>query len=347
MRRLYMQLSNNSQIKQFVQTLALVIAVFMIADPLVGLVLQAVNASPPLLFTETNFTDGLDLVQRDHVPIVFIGSSIMVSAVSPAEFDKNITALTGIERQSANLSVAGGNIDTGISVIRHFALPSGATHIVYGLEIRALNGISPDKTFYETPLAYALSLPSGPEQSILLWLYQHSTFVRYRESIRNFLTNARPPQIYPEQVDRRGWHTLNTRLKFEDLPLDSVTWHEVTEKLASLETLVELCEHQITCTFINLPIHPRLASATNPLSEQAYIAMLRHQIAKAGIVIWDANTDTCRRYLGAESFTDSLHLNTSGGLKFSRIVAALYANQTHSYAIPEHDPAKCVEQILP
>lgn len=345
------------KLRSLVLTLILSVVFFAVLDQVTAPVLKNIFKVPVNIIGGTLNTPGVEslwqMEDRGLHPVVFTGSSQMQMALSPHLFDNQILPLTGSPILSVNVSFSDANSIMIRDVMKSIILPAAPTIVIYGIEMRALN-ISTRASaaqLADTPVGYAVHLEPGPEQAVLLWLWRHSAFFRYRDNIKNWLsgTDSFETSIV---TDDRGYTTpLDSqdpqigidliRQQFTNFRSDKEIW-------GAFDEVARLCHDMgIVCIIVNMPIQNAAYRYISKGDEFIYRAILGILIEDGKLPLWDFNTPACRSFLGNEAFFNLNHMNETGAKKFTRAMAALYAEQVLAKTITPGNGEECAEVILP
>ncbi|MBI1280990.1 MAG: hypothetical protein GC179_22890 [Anaerolineaceae bacterium] len=334
MRRLFIPDSESARTIPRLATLLLSVLVVLIAtDRAVGYIIPKITIEPPFILRLQN-VPGVeklwDFAQTGVEPIVFTGSSQLYMGISSRVFNEEIKQITNDDVPSVNISIWGGVAAIQHDLIKNLIIPNHPKIILYGVEARALSTeaqYSPEvDDFRNKPLGYAVSIQSDAERALLLWLLQHSNWVRYRDNLRDWLTGARQInqlEFDPTDLDELG-HLKNPNIHDRD---PSSIWgfmhfaaDDVPRQL--LESIVSSCKQNgVQCVLLNMPLHELAYQTITETDEAGYRSVLQ----EIGLPIWDFNTASCRKILGDESFYNLNHLNEHGATIFSKMVADVYA----------------------
>jgi hypothetical protein len=261
--------------------------------------------------------------------------------VSPRVFEDKLEVLTGMRPVAVNVGVANATVQFNYRLIRNLLVPGGAHVVIYGIEMRAFR--SDNGYLNDSPVGYAITQLENPARALDLWLLHHSAFFQYRNNVQEILTGERAFTIPEEIPDENGWiandnvfdqHTL-TNLE----PLSTLSDNALA--VSVLDNLSAFCNQpELHCIIVNMPQHPILNAHVRAADAAAYEGDLK-RLVKAGIEVWDFNTVSCLRYFES-SFFDLNHLNRRGALKFSEMLADLYARANTGVPLTKDSIATCV-----
>ncbi|MCA0457454.1 MAG: hypothetical protein LCI00_26035 [Chloroflexi bacterium] len=349
MRRLFMQdFESPRNLRHLALLVALVVVTFVAGDWLLGRLLPLITIEPPFIlrFQNVQGVEKLwDFAAEGIEPIVFTGSSQIYSGLSPHIFNDRIKAISGTTVNSVDITVWGGVITIQHDLIRNFILTHHPQRIIYGIEMQALlpsllNGHTVED-FRNKAFGYAISRESSFERSLLLWLLEHSNWVRYRDNFREWLTGTRrinQLEYPPNSVDDLGFYN-EPKIADRDPITIQVGFAPFTATDAVRQLVADIgvtCRNSgVQCVLLNMPIHPLAYDYIASETEKDYQTTLR----VAGLDIWDFNTPDCQALLGDSSFYNLNHLNTQGAERFSRMVADVYASVF--YGVPITSDATC------
>ncbi|MBI1280991.1 MAG: hypothetical protein GC179_22895 [Anaerolineaceae bacterium] len=308
----------------------------VVVDRVLGFVLPRLTIEPPFILRLQNVqgVERLWAMNAENIkPVVFTGSSMIHTGLSPHIFDDQVKAVSGKTVNSVDISVWGGVITSQREMIQNLIIPNHPQVIIYGIEMRALLPAAqePDaegmEDFHNKPLGYAVSRQSGIERDVLLWLMRYSNLFRYRDNIREWLTAKREINFLgysPDAVDDRG-HYRDVAI----FPRDPVlikgyfTPFSVSDDTRqTMSAIGATCKQSgVQCILLNMPIHETAFQYITGEDVALYNGVLR----EAGLPVWDFNTEQCRRLLGDQSYFDIIHLNEAGAEIFSKWVADVYA----------------------
>ncbi len=351
MRHLFIQDSESP--RTISKLLVLILGVFIcliVIDRAFGRILPRLTIEPPFILRLQN-VQGVERLWSMNAanikPVVFTGSSEMHMGISPHVFNDQLQAKTGQVVNSVNVSIWGSVAIIQHDLIPNLLVPNHPQIVIYGVEMRALlpaaqNGIEAND-FWNKPLGYAVASPSSLERNILYWLMQNSNLFRYRDNLREWLTTKREiNQIgYSETaVDDLGYFY---EPGFLDRDPDVITKEFVpfTESEQTQQLMTDIgatCKQNgVQCILLNLPLHEMAYQYIKPEDAAAYQSVLK----KAGLPIWDFDTEKCRSALGDNSFFNLNHLNAAGAEIFSKWVADVYAQVF--FKQPVQGDATCAE----
>jgi hypothetical protein len=231
-------------------------------------------------------------------------------------------------------------------LIENFLIPSSVKTLVYGVEMRAITA-GPGAMAYESPLGYAVNLPPGVEQTLLLWLLRHSALMQYRENLRGLIHGNRQleanmlPGQNPGYATRAGQGGADFGMSFLS---NNAQFAYSSAALSDLRSIAASCQqNHIECIVVNMPIHDLLFEKTSAADESQYESILQSEIVDKHVPMWDFNTQACRTSFGDDGFFNVLHLNTAGSQKFTAMIAMLYRQHLMGQPIPPDAPANCVK----
>lgn len=349
MRRLFMPDSESPRnALSLVRVVLAVIPLLLAVDVAAGIIIPRLTIEPPffLRFQNVQGVEKLwELADAGIHPVVFTGSSQLHGGVSPRVFNARLAEVSGKTIDSVNVSIWGSVTSIQQILIPNLLIPNHPQAVIYGIEMQALlpvvqnNYIIDD--FINKPLGYALSRSSALERDSLVWLIRHSNLVGYRDNLREWLTAARP-------INSLG-NALTAIDEYGHFIADSVQNREPNVILGSfapfytddtipprLATIRTACQQAgVPCILLAMPLH-ELAYTYIP---QEAVDLYYRVLGESGLTVWDFDTEACRAVLGDSSFYNLNHLNESGALLFSQMVADVYANVF--YDVPITGDAVC------
>lgn len=205
--------------------------------------------------------------------------------------------------------------------------------------------------FHESALGYALNLPPGLEQTVQLWLMRHSTLVRYRYNVRDWLTGLRAKDNLTQVPDDLGFTAIVQNYRKDTSNLSEFIPFVPRQELSAEVTTIGLdCQqHSIRCIVVNMPLHPDIYDYITPQDEARYRALLSQATRQGHLYLWDFNTPACRNQLVAlNAFFDINHLNKQGAALFSQALAVVYVREVlHQSVVSNVDAglAQCVQVV--
>ena len=256
----------------------------------------------------------------------------MQAAGDPIVFEQRVKSLSDQEVNAVNLSVLGATTTISHDIFRSLLVPHQVHTIFYGIEMRALRSGEDAthwmQTFHDAPLGYTLPRQPGLEQSVLLWLMEHSTLVQYRTNIRDWLSGQFPVDDPLSMIDIRGkWLLDGIHSRDSQVIRDQFVPFQTDNDLKSgLEAIFSICQQpEMRCFILNMPLHEAAHQYIPPQDMSAYKNLLLTLASRAHLQVWDFDTAACFESLGDSAFFDLNHLNNSGAQKFTEWLAALYA----------------------
>ncbi len=352
MRRLFIQDSESPRtLGQLVLLIGLSITALVITDYMLGRFLPTLTIERPLILRSEN-VPGVDTLWQYSAagvhPIVFTGSSQLYTAISPHLFDERIKTISGEVVQSVNIGISGSLVNIQRDLIRQLILPNHPRIIIYGIEMRAVKAewLREDyfslQDFTNKPLGYAVSHAATFERTLLLWLLEHSNWLRYRDNLHDWLTGARAVITHDttkvDFTDELGFEPLpnTTSLDTTYVQTQFIPFHASDEVRELLDDIRSDCnQNGVHCILLNMPIHEAAYQFITTEEEADYQKLIRETM----LPIWDFNSKGCRQVLGDTAFFNLNHLNMQGAEIFSRIVADVYASVF--YDLPLTGNAAC------
>lgn len=343
-------------IKKTLIGLVIGLLLIVLVDPIAGLIIPGISQAPPGISDGRTAQGVMRLWQDTEAgisPVVFTGSSQMMAALSPRVFMDQVQALSGQHVEAVNVSVIGGKTDITRVVIRDLLIPNGVKTIIYGVSMRELHPPPASEhlaqQFWDAPLGYALSQPSGLQRNLMLWLLEHSALIRYRTNLRDWLSGKFFQDDPLSRSDAYGyWMIDGVRSRKSEDFIEQFTPFDTNETyLKPLEDMFNMCqESDLRCLILNMPLHPDGNKLLTPQDKQRYWDAL-HNVAHGKITIWDFDTPACQSELGDSSFLDLYHLNTTGAPKFTKSIAALYLQQVVGQKVESPAGLSCARVVQP
>jgi hypothetical protein len=338
-------------------TIGLVVGLLLIAliDPVAGLIISRVSQAPPEI-SDGRTSQGVMRLWQDVeagiTPVVFTGSSQVMAGLSPRVFMDQVQAMAGKHVEAVNVSVIGGKTTITRDLIRYLLIPNGVHVLIYGVSMREMK--PPPATehlgeaFWDAPLGYALSQPTSFQRSLTLWLLEHSALIRYRNNIRDWLTGKFFQNDPLSRSDNYGYWVIDgvhnrdvQGFKDQFTPFETNSTY-----LDPLRDIFGMCQQQVQCLILNMPLHPDGNKLLTAQDTQRYWDAL-HSVANGKITIWNFDTPDCQADLGDNSFLDLYHLNTTGAPKFTQAIAALYLQQIEGQNIESPAGLSCAKVVKP
>jgi len=327
----------------------LIVVALVASDWLLGRVLPLITIEPPFILRLQN-VPGVEkmwaFAEEGIQPIVFTGSSQLYTGISPALFNDRIKTLSGSALSSLSITIGGGVVTIQHDIIQNFIIPRHPQLIIYAIEMQALTPILqngyPVEDFRNKPFGYAVSRTSTLERDVLLWLLEHSNWMRYRDNIREWMTGIRTINQFdyaPILTDDLGFFRLpQTEMIVNPNPIKNgyATYYDTPETRQLLAEIESACrQNNIPCLLLNMPLHASAYDIIPPETELEYQRVL-HQ---TGLPVWDFNTPECRVLFGEDMFYNLNHMNELGAAVLSPMVAEVY---THVfYDMPIEGNATC------
>ena len=290
------------------------------------------------------------LRETGEIDCLFIGSSVVGHGIRAELFDRELERLTG-DRMSSFNGWACALMPSCVEFYLHnFWLKRFRPKvIVQGVRLLYL------RSDY-TPCEHAalkrgrherLWLAPSAANGFRVWALNHVMLYRYRGSLRACLRDFNwPPAIGHGVVfDARGGIAHENTCQAPDAAglaaADPERWEahtfiryarETTDRyprgLAALRRVGEWCREQgVVYVLVNMPEHPdRFDTADGERIYADYLADLRRVAQEVGGELVDVTKgDPCA--YGSEDFgPDRIHMNTPGGERFTRALAASFAN---------------------
>ncbi len=323
-------------VRKLVTLLLSVLFMLVASDWIFGRLVPYITREQPFILRYEN-VPGVqalwDFSEKGIKPIVFTGSSQLYTGMSPHLFIDHIKAITGQDIHAVNVSVFGSVATIQRDLIRNLIIPNHPQIIIYGIEMRALVPAAQDENSYfvsdfrNKSVGYAVSRSSALETNVLLWLLQHSTIAKYRDNIREWLTGTRlinQVETGSSPSDDLGYAPFpNTfsqnagNITTQFLPFTAT---DTTQQM--MIDIGNICrQNGVSCILLNMPLHQLSYQYISAAEEALYQTLLK----KAGLPIWDFDTESCRNLLGDTAFYNLNHLNSNGAEIFSGLVADVYA----------------------
>jgi hypothetical protein len=336
------------------KTLMCVVLLIVFVDVISGPIAAFISNAPPHIDGTAQFVAGFlaffRLKNADVKPIVFTGSSQMQVATSPTLFDQEIHTMTNQTVDSVNVSEVGANTTVTRSIIENLLIPNDIKTIIYGIELRALNKPSAlyEDRYKTAEIGRILTLPQGMEQTLSLWLLEHSNLMRYRNNLQDWIRGDTFSVDF--QGDDHGYLALNAHHPFQDLTNSDqfIPFNRVDALQTDLEAIAQLCHDKaIRCIVVNMPLREDLYKAIPQDSKTVYHDILTSIMSKWAIPLWDFNNDACQSVFTATNFADINHLNPEGSHMFTKAMATLYARHVLNIGQTTDDLGACAEISTP
>ncbi len=348
MHRLFMQDSESPRtIDKLLMLIVGIILTLIVVDFALGIILPRLTIEPPFILRLQN-VQGVERLwafeEAGIKPIVFTGSSQLHMGLSPHDFNAEVEATTGQSVNSVNLSLFGSVAAIQRNLIQNLIIPNHPQLIFYGIEMRALLPKSQAAwmvDFTNRSLGYALSSSSSIEREGMVWLLRHSNLFRYRDNLHEWLTGKRAVDqlgYAPDTVDDLGHFRDPTIYERDPIsikgPFVPFSTDDATNQI--MMGIGSTCKQSgVQCILLNMPLHEMAYQYITDADEAMYNTVLK----EAALPIWDFNTKDCRDALGDASFYNLNHLNAAGAVKFSQMVADVYASVF--YDVPVEGDARC------
>jgi len=288
--------------------------------------------------------DALEALQAESdIDVLFIGSSVVRSNVSPHAFDDEVSVALG--RPITSFNVGGSGLHPDSVRLLYERLWSELVQPGYVIEFVRYAELRSDKTAQEffagsdIERAWAEGGIAGSTRS---FLQEHSALYRRRGVLATWLSHEKPPKGY--KIDDRGHSeskpSLSEALATRDHsdiagyeaiasgygdPLDEETF---TTGLAVLERTAEVVEDSGSIYVIaNMPEYPEkfLAAPDGEERYQFYLDTLEEFARERGIVFLDVTGGDVNEYGAMELYSDYHHFTETGATRLSKELALAFA----------------------
>jgi len=274
--------------------------------------------------------------------ILFIGSSVVRSNISPILFDSVYTGITGNAIQSFGGGLSDLDPDPVSFYFQHFWLPKCQPKaIVQTIRYEELQ--SPFTAENYQPFKNSLLEPIWQKNT---WFYktkayliEHVKLFYYSGSLTEFLRYPRWPMNRPVKhaIDSRGWSPMTVRIdqaiKLGYLKGD-YRYHNdpggdnYIHNLQAMQEIVTWCKQtRIPYTLVNVPEHPaRFAPELNGMDKyQQYLADLQKFSRDNNIPFIDITNGNPAYYPADSCFSDYYHLFGTAAKQFTVELAQAYS----------------------
>jgi hypothetical protein len=347
-----------SPLRKLAVTLSLICMGLVVVDQSIEFVFNRVLQVAPAILPNsiTQSQVGVErfwkLLDSGSFPIVFSGSSMMGSALSPQIFDEQVAAQSDSVPNAVNISIAGSRPHLMVNFSKEIILPNHPRLFFYGIEVRALN-IDDEPTIpIDSPLGFSLEQDSAFTRAVSLMLARRSGIVRYRNAIHDLVTTGQINN-YLSMSNAPGFLASAQQqiLRGEDYiyARSQLLFHKpsTVQHTALKEMSLDCRSYNVPCMFIGMPINPEIYKMISPEEWDTYHSELLAIVRDTQIPIWNFDTPTCRVIFDKTRFTNFTHMNLDGVNIFSSIMASLYVEKIEKHAVERATGTDCVEVLTP
>jgi hypothetical protein len=348
----------SSPLRKLFVTATLIGLAIVLLDQVIEYIFDNVLHSAPSFINEATFAHhsniGIDqfwkLLDAGITPIVFSGSSTLLTALSPHTFDEQVAVRSNSAVTSVNISLVGSRPLLSSVLSKNVIFPEHPSIFFYGIELRALNDDTDDSIRLASPLGYSLAQESALSRTLLLLLLRRSGFIRYRNFIQGWLATGQLPGYSPT-TDDPGFISLTGMLKGREYEYATQRWpfpkasslqHEALKQMA-----IECRQQQVPCIFIGMPMSAESYKHILPQDSENYREELKLIVKDTQIPIWNFDTPECRDLFDSTLFMDTVHLNNNGASVFSSMMATLYVERIEQHPTDNNAGTSCVEVLTP
>jgi hypothetical protein len=283
------------------------------------------------------------LLLQEDVDVLFIGSSVTRSNVSPHVFDDVVSL--ALNRPIVSFNVGGSGLYPDSVALLYEHLWSGladADYVVQFVRYAELRSDTTAKEFFADNDIERAWVEGGIVGSTRAFLQEHSALYRRRGVLSFWLTREEADTGF--NIDDRGHEARSATLSeaLETKELSEITGYEAVESgyrgslddavfatgLAALQKTADLAkESGVTFVVANMPEHPDkfLNAPDGQERYEAYLDTLRRFARDNGVAFLDVTGGDPTKYSDIEIYADFHHFTETGAVRLSEDLAEAFA----------------------
>jgi hypothetical protein len=282
------------------------------------------------------------LKKYDQPDILFIGSSVVRSDISPVLFDSVYQSITNQTIHSFGGGLSDLDPDPVAFYFNYFWIPKCKPKaIVQTIRYEELSSPFTADNYkpFKNSLIEPLWLKNTWFHKTKIYLIEHIKLFYYSGSLTEFLRYPRWPMNRPikHPIDSRGWSPMTLEidkaikqgyLKGDYRYNNDLAGENCEHNLKALQEIIAYCHQEgIPYVLINIPEHPtRFAPELNGIEKyQTYLEILQKFSQENNIPFIDITNGNPAYYPDNSYFSDYYHLMGSAAKQFTSELAHAYA----------------------